>query len=216
MTTTMPAAATPNRRRGRSRRAGSHRHGDEGTPVPGGEIIYGLEAETAAGWCLPEAQLAISGIQVARTIYDTLTMPDENGEIKPYLAESVEPATTTNDVWTIKLREGITFHDGTAARRDRREEQPRRVPRARTRPARRCCSSSRSQDIASVDVVDPLTVTVTTKRPWVVVPVVPVGQRARRHDGPGAARLRRAATTTSSAPVRSCKTAGPSTTRSSR
>ena len=69
---------------------GSDEPTDEGTPVPGGEITYGLEAETAGGWCLPEAQLAISGIQVARAIYDTLTAPDENGEIKPFLAESVD------------------------------------------------------------------------------------------------------------------------------
>ena len=65
------------------------------------------------GWCLPEAQLAISGIQVARAIYDTLTAPDENGEIKPFLAESVEP-NADNTAWTIKLRDGIKFHDGTA------------------------------------------------------------------------------------------------------
>ena len=51
-----------------------------GDPVPGGELVYGLEAETADGWCLAEAQLAISGIQVARTLYDTLTAPNEDGE----------------------------------------------------------------------------------------------------------------------------------------
>src|SRR5215218_5808708 len=45
--------------------------GDEGTPTPGGKVVYGLEAETTDGFCLPEAQLAISGIMVARTIYDT-------------------------------------------------------------------------------------------------------------------------------------------------
>ncbi len=101
---------------------------DEGTPTPGGEITYGLEAETASGWCLPEAQLAISGIQVARTIYDTLTAPDADGEIKPFLAESVE-GNEDSTVWTIKLREGVKFHDGTDARRHGREEQPRRVPR---------------------------------------------------------------------------------------
>ena len=43
----------------------------------GGSITYGLEADTSGGWCLQKAQLAIAGIQVARTIYDTLTMPDQ-------------------------------------------------------------------------------------------------------------------------------------------
>ncbi|HVM51584.1 MAG TPA: hypothetical protein VM262_00175, partial [Acidimicrobiales bacterium] len=64
---------------------------DEGTPTPGGELVYGLEAETNGGYCLQEAQLAISGIQVTRTIYDTLAAPNENGEIEPFLAESIEP-----------------------------------------------------------------------------------------------------------------------------
>ncbi|HZM40816.1 MAG TPA: ABC transporter substrate-binding protein, partial [Acidimicrobiales bacterium] len=64
--------------------------GAEGTPTPGGKLTYGLEAETADGWCLPEAQLAISGIMVARTVYDTLTRPNAEGKYEPWLAESVE------------------------------------------------------------------------------------------------------------------------------
>ena len=74
-------------------------------------MIYAVESETASGWCLPEAQLAISGIQVARAIYDTLVQPDASGEMAPMLAESVEP-NDTFDEWTILLRQGVTFHDG--------------------------------------------------------------------------------------------------------
>ncbi len=141
---------------------------DEGTPVPGGEITYGLEAETASGWCLPEAQLAISGIQVARAIYDTLTAPDENGEIKPFLAESVTP-NADNTVWTIKLRDGIKFSDGTAL--DATVVKNNLDAYRGTYPARQpLLFVFTFQDIASVDVVDPLTVTVTTKRPWVDFP----------------------------------------------
>ena len=43
---------------------------DDSTPTPGGSITYVLEAETNGGFCLPEAQLAISGIMIARTMYD--------------------------------------------------------------------------------------------------------------------------------------------------
>jgi peptide/nickel transport system substrate-binding protein len=50
--------------------------GDEGTPTPGGKVVYGLEAETADGFCLPEAQLAVSGIMVARTIRDGVKFHD--------------------------------------------------------------------------------------------------------------------------------------------
>ena len=34
-------------------------------------MTFALDAESTGGWCLPEAQLAIAGIQVARSIYDT-------------------------------------------------------------------------------------------------------------------------------------------------
>ena len=61
--------------------------GDEGTPQSGGTVIYALESETNSGWCLQEAQLAISGIQVARAIYDTLVQPDESGEMQPMQAQ---------------------------------------------------------------------------------------------------------------------------------
>jgi peptide/nickel transport system substrate-binding protein len=83
----------------------------EGEPQMGGEVVYGLEAETNGGFCLAEAQLAISGIQVARTLYDTLTVPTESGEIEPYLAESVEPNEDHTE-WRITPREGVVFHDG--------------------------------------------------------------------------------------------------------
>src|SRR5690606_32067359 len=84
---------------------------DAGPPQYGGKMVYGLEAETTNGWCLPEGQLAISGIQVARTIYDTLTVPNGDGEFVPFLAESVTPDPDYT-VWTIRLRPGIRFHDG--------------------------------------------------------------------------------------------------------
>jgi peptide/nickel transport system substrate-binding protein len=77
----------------------------------GGELTFLLEAETN-GYCLSRAQLAISGIQVATAIYDTLTVPNAKGEIVPYLAESVTPSDDLM-TWTITLRPDVTFHDGT-------------------------------------------------------------------------------------------------------
>ena len=48
---------------------------------------------------------------VADTIYDTLTRPNADGDYEPWLAESVEPNDDYTQ-WTIKLREGVKFHDG--------------------------------------------------------------------------------------------------------
>jgi peptide/nickel transport system substrate-binding protein len=138
---------------------------DAGPPQPGGKVVFGLEAETTDGWCLAEGQLAISGIQVARSIYDTLTTIDANGEAVPFLAESVEPNDDFTE-WTIALREGIKFHDGT--------DLTAEVVKNNLDAYRGQYEGRNSllflfvlQDIASVDVVDPLTVSVKMGRPWV-------------------------------------------------
>ncbi|GIU87547.1 MAG: ABC transporter substrate-binding protein [Acidimicrobiia bacterium] len=142
---------------------------DAGEPQYGGEVTYALEADTTGGWCLAEAQLAISGIQVARAIYDTLTAPDENGEIKPFLAESV----TSNDdatQWTIKLRSGVKFHDGTDLTAEvvknnldaYRNAYPGRSPLL--------FSFVFEPYIADIQATDPTTVVVTTKQPWPAFP----------------------------------------------
>jgi peptide/nickel transport system substrate-binding protein len=138
---------------------------DAGTPTPGGRVVYGLEAETIDGWCLAEAQLAISGIMVAQAVYDTLTRPNAEGEMEPWLAESVE-ANEDSTVWTIQLREGVTFHDGSELTAEvvknnldaYRGQYPARSPQLFIFVL---------APIQSVEVVDPLTVQVNLNQPWV-------------------------------------------------
>jgi peptide/nickel transport system substrate-binding protein len=138
---------------------------DPGRPAPGGGVVYGLEAETTDGWCLPEAQLAISGIMVARTLYDTLTRPNSEGGYDPWLAESVVPNENYTE-WKIGLRQGVKFHDGSDLTAEvvknnldaYRGEYPTRHP---------LLFVFVLDNIADVAVVDPLTVRVTTKQPWV-------------------------------------------------
>jgi peptide/nickel transport system substrate-binding protein len=144
---------------------GSTNGEDAGTPTPGGRVVYGLEAETIDGWCLAEAQLAISGIMVAQAVYDTLTRPNAEGEMEPWLAESVE-ANEDSTQWTIKLREGITFHDGSELTAEvvknnldaYRGQYPTRSPQLFIFVL---------APIQSVEVVDPLTVQVNLNQPWV-------------------------------------------------
>ena len=105
-------------------------------------MTFALDAETTGGWCLPEAQLAIAGIQVARAIYDYLTVPDDKGDYVPILADKVTP-NADYTTWTIHLRSGIKFHDGTrSTRRSSRTTSTRTA--ASTPAARRCCSCSSS------------------------------------------------------------------------
>lgn len=146
---------------------------EAGDPVPGGKLVYGLEAENDEGWCLPEAQLAISGIQVARAIYDTLTAPNEDGDYVPYLAESVEPNDDFTE-WSIGLREGVVFHDGSPLTAEVvknnldafRGQYPARSP---------LLFVFVFSNIASVEVVDELNLTVTTNEPWPAFPAALFG-----------------------------------------
>ncbi|HEX2738548.1 MAG TPA: ABC transporter substrate-binding protein [Acidimicrobiia bacterium] len=138
-------------------------------PRYGGSLVYGVEAETAGGYCLPQGQLAISGIMVTDAIYDTLTVPNAAGtDYVPYLAKSVTP-NATYDEWTITLRPGIKFQNGEALDANAlklnldsfRGLNPKLPPRL---------FYFVFQDMKDVTVKDPLTVVVTTKRSWPSLP----------------------------------------------
>lgn len=132
------------------------------SPKPGGEVRFGLEAETTGGFCIPQAQFAISGIQVVAAIYDTLTAPNTKGEYVPNLAESVTPNSNFTE-WTIKARSGITFHDGTPFNADAIVANLEAWRKGRL-------FVFVYSNIASVDKVDDMTVKVTTKVPWAAFP----------------------------------------------
>ncbi len=77
----------------------------------GGSISVALEAETD-NWLPGMGQLTVnSAMTVSRTFFDPLTMLNGDDEVVPFLAESVEPNSNL-DVWTVTLRDGVRFHDG--------------------------------------------------------------------------------------------------------
>lgn len=84
----------------------------EGEPVTGGKIVMAVTAETN-GWNPALAQWADAGNFVGSTFLEPLFVYDPDGEIVPWLAESITPDSDAYDSWTVKLRRGITFHDGT-------------------------------------------------------------------------------------------------------
>ena len=141
---------------------------DEGEPTSGGEVVYGLESDTGGGFCLPAGQLAISGVMVATSIYDPLTWPNDKGEYVPYLAESVTPNDDFTE-WTIKLRPGVTFTDGSPLDAETvklnldsyRGENPN---------ISSVLFSLVLKNISDVTVTDPTTVVVKMSSPWVAFP----------------------------------------------
>ncbi len=79
----------------------------------GGELTIGIVAESS-GFYPPSSETAFSaGFLVMDALYDRWFDLTGSGEIVPVLAaERAEPNIDATQ-WTMKIREGITFHDGT-------------------------------------------------------------------------------------------------------
>ena len=139
----------------------------EGDPVPGGDLVFAVEAETD-GWDPTVNRWAVSGHQIAQTVFDTLAAFNEDGEAVPYLAESLTPNDDFTE-WTIKLRDGVTFHDGEPLTSEAVVKTIEgHMASALTAPAIR--------PIEGVEATDDLTAVVTMNSPWASFPVTLAGQ----------------------------------------
>jgi peptide/nickel transport system substrate-binding protein len=126
-------------------------------PKRGGSITFGIDTEEG-GFDPTSARWDEGGFLYGRTIFDPLAIVTAAGTVEPYLAQSI---TSNPDftVFTITLRPGIVFHDGTplnAAALLLNLQKQQASPL--TGPA--------FQNIASSQTAGPLAVTVTMKAPW--------------------------------------------------
>ncbi|MEI8237792.1 MAG: ABC transporter substrate-binding protein [Actinomycetota bacterium] len=80
-------------------------------PVSGGSLTVALQGEST-GFNPSTDAWADGGHVVAHAIFDPLATFDESGKVVPYLAESIT-ANKDATAWTIKVRSGVKFHDGT-------------------------------------------------------------------------------------------------------
>jgi peptide/nickel transport system substrate-binding protein len=83
-----------------------------GTPVKGGSLTVGTLAEID-GFYPPSNHWDTNGFLYANAVYDPLMAVAADGTIKPYLAQSMT-SNATFDTWTMTLRPGIKFNDGSA------------------------------------------------------------------------------------------------------
>ncbi len=83
--------------------------GTGGAEAPEGTLVAAISAQPDQ--FDPHRTQAYASFQVLENVYDTLVVPDAEGEFQPSLATEW---TTSEDglTWTFTLREGVTFHDG--------------------------------------------------------------------------------------------------------
>ncbi|HEY5155276.1 MAG TPA: ABC transporter substrate-binding protein [Acidimicrobiales bacterium] len=82
----------------------------DGTPKDGGSLAWGLEGESDSLNPVT-GRWALSGHMVGSAIFDSLAALDADGKVQPVLAKSFD-ANADTTVWTINLKDGITFQNG--------------------------------------------------------------------------------------------------------
>ncbi len=102
----------------------------------------------------------------ASKIFDGLVDHDANREIVPELAAEVPEPSSDGRTWTVKLREGVTFHDGSAFGAD----DVVATYRAVLDPRYASTISSHYSMIESVRQLDPRTVRFTLAYPYAPLP----------------------------------------------
>lgn len=138
--------------------------GDDPAPpdteqVSGGSLTYGVYGE-ASGF-----DPISRGLGYCNTaLYDSLLRFDDQGSPEPYMAEGME--SDDNITWTLNLRDGVEFHDGTPLDA---EAVIYNIERHRV-PENASPLFLQAQLIESITAVDPLTVEFVLTQPFAVFP----------------------------------------------
>lgn len=126
-------------------------------PRNGGRLVVGL-ADDTDDWNPASAAWDPSEFEVGRAIYDRVAVYGASHELVPELAESIEPNRDFTE-WTITLRAGIVFHDGSPldaaavkANLDAQQQSP--------------VAGSLLTPVKSIFVTGPRTVTLSMQSPW--------------------------------------------------
>jgi peptide/nickel transport system substrate-binding protein len=134
-----------------------------GTPKPGGTIVIGIDAETDR-FDPGNGNISVAARGVHHLVYGSLTAATPDGEWTPYLAESVTP-NADNTEWTVTLRPGLMFHDGTPL-------DGAALKASMDRYRLDTLAKEAYSYITAIDEVDDLSVKLTLNKPMGVFPQV--------------------------------------------
>jgi peptide/nickel transport system substrate-binding protein len=126
----------------------------------GGEITMGVQIMALGIDPTVALGTGVAGATEITAVYDTLMRYDpETGEIVPHVAESLEPNDDFTQ-WTLTLQDGITFGNGDPLTAEAVAFSVDRLKNATV------AASGMAQEVASMEVVDDLTVVFDMVEPW--------------------------------------------------
>jgi peptide/nickel transport system substrate-binding protein len=137
---------------------------EELEPVPGGSLVFGQASETD-GYIPDRNRWGASAFNVARAVYDPLTVIDTEGVAQPYLVKSIE-ADDVLQQWTITLRdEEIRYHNDDVMTS---EHIATFLKTMQLSPL----AGAAFDPVQAVAVIDEKTVVVQSEEPWGTFPAI--------------------------------------------
>jgi len=134
-------------------------------PKSGGTLVIGTEADPSTLDPLRIGSYAER--QYANAIFDTLLEIDASGKVVPHLATGYE-VSADGKTYTLKLRQGVKFHDGTAFDA---ESVVFNLDRVRD-PKNACRCLGNVTAVSSVKALDAYTVEIGLNTPYVSFPAI--------------------------------------------
>lgn len=140
---------------------------DAGEPVAGGTLDYALYSEPRSlDPAVTIAAVTTGGVELA-AIYDVLLRYDaESQEFVPQMAESFE-ANEDSTQWTLTLRDGVQFSDGTPLDAEAVKASQERYAAAPAPEA-----AIWNANVTDIEVSGDLTVEYTLNKPWPTFPAM--------------------------------------------
>jgi peptide/nickel transport system substrate-binding protein len=128
-------------------------------PKRGGTLVMGIDTEEG-GFDPTTARWDEGGFLYGRAVFDPIAIVTSAGVVQPYLAESITH-NAEYTAWTITLRSGINFHDGTPLNADALHLNLTK------QAASPLVGPAFAALIEGSAVTGPLAVTITMRAPWV-------------------------------------------------
>ena len=136
-------------------------------PTRGGALAFGIEADPNGLDPTRNAFDAV-GRQVALSIFDTWMTIGADGTAQPGLAQSLEHSADYRE-WTIKIRPGVTFTDGTKLDADAAVTSFEAFKSS-------AVTGTILEKVTAIDKVDASTIRLTNSDPWASFPYTLYGQ----------------------------------------